>query len=96
MAGVVAGYCALGQHDDSFEDVSGDWPVLVGVWADRTRVHRGRAEFNVDFIRDVPSPPERVLVARAIVSARAALDLRDQLDEAWRDYNRWSMPGVDS
>lgn len=66
------------------------------MWADLTDVHRGRGEFTVDFIREVPSPHGLLVVARAIVSPNVALDLRDQLDETWREYTRWSMPGVDS
>jgi hypothetical protein len=44
----------------------------------------------------VPSPRGLLLVTRAIVSPNVALDLRDELDETWRDYTRWAMPGVDS
>lgn len=86
----------MSESDDSFDDFSSDWPVLVGVWADETEVHRGRGEFTIDFVRYVPSPPGRALVARAILAPHVALDLRDQLDEVWRNYNQWSMPGMDS
>lgn len=39
--------------------------------------------------------PGRALVARAIVPPNVAADLRDQLNDAWRDYTQWYMPGVD-
>jgi hypothetical protein len=81
---------------DELPDLSSDWPILVGVWADRTQVHRGRGEFTVDFIREVPSPRGLLLVTRAIVLPNVACDLRDQLDETWREYTRWAMPGDDS
>jgi hypothetical protein len=31
-------------------------------------------------------------VARAVVSPVVAVELRDQLDGAWRGYSEWSMP----
>jgi len=82
----------VSEPEDSFDDFALDSVVLVGVWGNRTRVHRGRDEFTVDFIRDIPERSRRVLVARAIVSPVAGLELRDQLDEAWRGYYEWSMP----
>ena len=86
---------SVSEHDDSMGYLYTDPLVLVGVWADRTYVHRGRNEITVDFIRHVPDPPGRVLVARAVVSPHVAADLRDQLDEAWRGYSAWSMPEED-
>jgi hypothetical protein len=62
------------------------------MWADSTRVHRGRDEFTIDFIRDVPAPRHRALVARAVLSPILAVELRDRLDDAWRAYSEWSMP----
>lgn len=85
----------MGDSYDS-EDFSTDWPVLVGAWADLTYVHRGRGVFTIDFVREVPKPAGRALVVRAIVLPSVALDLRDQLDEMWQEYNRWSMPGAES
>ena len=61
-----------------------------------TYVYRGRGVFTIDFIREVPSPPQLLLVARAIALPHVAVDLRDQLDEAWRGYTEASMPGADS
>jgi len=84
------------SDSDDTPDFSSDWPILAGVWADVTRVYRGRGEFTVDFLRHVPEPRGRLLVARAMVAPPVALDLRDQLDETWREYNRWSMPRADS
>ena len=84
----------MSEADEPLDDLVLDLSVLVGVWADRTRVHRGRDEFTVDFVRQVPEPRGRVLVARAVVSPLVAVDLRDQLDDAWRGYSEWSMPGV--
>ena len=81
---------------DAVPDFSSDWPILAGAWADLTEVHRGRGEFTIDFIREVPSPRGLLLVTRAIVSPHVALDLRDQLDETWQAYNQWSMPGPNS
>jgi hypothetical protein len=81
----------VSDADDSLELYT-DPSVIVGVWADRTVVHRGRNEFTVDFIRQVPDPPGRVLVARAVMAPNVAADLRDQLDETWRGYHEWSMP----
>ena len=82
----------MGVPEDSFDDSALDPVVLVGVWANSTRVHRGRDEFTVDFIRDVPERSRSVLVARAVVAPIVGLELRDQLDEAWRGYYEWSMP----
>ena len=66
--------------------------VLVGVWANSTRVHRGRDEFTLDFLRHLPDRSDRFLVARTVVTPVVAVELRDQLDEAWRGYSEWSMP----
>jgi hypothetical protein len=82
------------EPDDSLDDLVLDLTVLAGVWADSTRVHRGRNEFTVDFVRRVPKPPGTLLVARAVASPIVGVELRDQLDEAWRGYTEWSMPGV--
>ena len=78
--------------DDFVDDSLADPAVLVGMWANSTRVHRGRNEFTIDFVRHVPEPSCRVLVARAIVAPIVAVELRDQLDEAWRGYYELSMP----
>jgi len=77
--------------EDAF-DFSLDVTVLVGHWANSTRVYRGRDEFTIDFVRHVPAPVHRVLVARALLSPLLSVELRDQLDEAWREYSEWSMP----
>ena len=88
--------CVMGgREDDPLDSFHFDPVVLVGVWTDRTRVHRGRDQFTVDFVRHVPDPPGRVLVARTILSPVVAVDLRDQLDEAWRGYTGWPMPGAE-
>lgn len=78
--------------DDSLDDIVLDPVVLVGVWANRTRVLRGRDAFTVDFLRDVPEQDRPVLVVRALVSPLVGVELRDQLDEAWSGYSEWSMP----
>ena len=85
----------MNEPDDSFDDDAFDPVVLVGSWANRTRVHRGRDEFTIDFIRNVPERSRSVLVVRAIVAPIVGIELRDQLDEAWRRYHGWSMPGDD-
>jgi hypothetical protein len=82
----------MSEPDDFADENLADPTVLVGAWANRTRVHRGRDEFTVDFIRDVPERSRGVLVARAVVSPVVGLELRDQLDEVWRGYHEWSMP----
>ena len=82
----------MSESEHPFDDLTLDPVVLVGVWANRTRVHRGQDEFTVDFIRDVPERSRGVLVARAVVSPVVGLELRDQLDEVWRGYYEWSMP----
>lgn len=69
----------MSEEDDFLEELFSDPRVVVGVWADRTHVHRGRNEFTIDFVRHVPDPPGRALVARAIVPPNVAADLRDQL-----------------
>jgi hypothetical protein len=76
------------EHFDTYFDPA----VLLGQWTDRTLVHRAHAMFAIDFVRDVPIPAQRVLVARALVMPALAADLRDQLDEAWRAYLETSMP----
>ena len=82
----------MSEPDDSFDDLVLDLTVLVGVSANSTRVHRGRNEFTIDFLRHVPDRSRPFLVARALVSPIVAVELRDQLDEAWRGYSEWSMP----
>jgi hypothetical protein len=82
----------MGEHDDSLDDVVLDLSLLTGAWANSTRVLRGRDEITVDFLLRVPDRPQRILVARALVSPLVAVELRDQLDESWRDYSEWSMP----
>jgi hypothetical protein len=69
-----------------------DPAVLLGQWTDRTFVRRAPLIFTVDFVRDVPASAERFLVARMLMTPNAALDLRDQLDDAWRGYSEWSRP----
>jgi len=82
----------VSEPEDSFDDLVLDLAVLVGMWANGTRVRRGRDEFTLDFFRDIPERSRRVLVVRALVSPLVAVELRDQLDEAWRGYYEWSMP----
>jgi len=82
----------MSERDDSYDDDALDPFVLVGSWANRTRVHRGRDEFTIDFIRNIPDPSRSVLVVRAIVAPIVGVELRDQLDAAWRGYHGWSMP----
>ena len=55
----------MSESDDSFDDFSSDRPVLVGVWSDRTPVHRGRGEFTIDVVRHVPRPAVLEVVRRA-------------------------------
>ena len=90
---------SLGGHDwrvsepeEPIDDVYVDLSVVVGVWANSTRVQRGRDEFTVDVRRHVPNPSRRLLVARALLSPAVAFELRDQLEGALRSYTEWSMP----
>ncbi len=69
----------MSEHDGLEDDVVLDLTVLVGMWADSTRVHRAQTEFTVDFVRNVPLPLGRALVARAVVTPVVAVELRDQL-----------------
>ena len=85
----------MSESDAQLDNLYGDPYVLAGAWADWTHVHRGRNEFTIDFIRDVPAPPGLTLVARAIVAPVVAVELREQLDQILREYTGWSMPGVD-
>ena len=82
----------VGEPEDSFDDLVLDLAVLVGISANTTRVHRGRDEFTVDFLRQVPDRSRPFLLARALISPVVAVELRDQLDEVWRGYSEWSMP----
>jgi len=82
----------VSEPGDTFDDRVFDPAVVVGVWAGSTRVHRGRDEFTVDFVRHLPGEGRPVLVARSILAPIAAAELRDQLDEAWRGYYGWTMP----
>ena len=82
----------MSEPEDSFDDLVLDFGVLVGVSANSTRVHRGRDEITVDFLRQVPDRSRPFLIARALLSPIVAVELRDQLDEAWRGYSEWSMP----
>jgi hypothetical protein len=84
------------EHDsDEPFDTYLDLTVLVGTRADATIVHREGDTFTVDFIRKVPPPGDRILVARALLSPSVALVLRDQVDRTWRAYSEWSMPEED-
>lgn len=83
----------MSESDESHDDAVLDPAVLIGVWANGTRVRRSRDELTTDFLRDVPESPRRFLVARALLPALAAFELRDQLDEALRDYTDFSMLG---
>jgi hypothetical protein len=84
----------VSSHGDAEEpfDVFYDATLLAGAWVDSTHVHRGHRELTLDFVRSVPLPAERVLVARVTMAPSVAMDLRDQLDQAWRSYSEWSMP----
>ena len=82
----------MSEGEEPFDDLVLDFAVLVGVSANATRVHRGLNEFTIDFRRRVPDRSRPFLVARALVSPVVAIELRDQLDEAWRAYSEWSMP----
>lgn len=81
------------EPDDTLDDLVFDPLLLLGTWANGTRVRHTRVEFTLDFLRDVHELPRRVLVARAVVPPVAAFDLRDHLDAALRSYTDWSMPG---
>ena len=78
--------------DESLDELAFDPVVLVGVWANSTQVHRGRDELTVDFIRRVPNRTRPILVARVLIAHVVAVELRDQLDDAWRGYYESSMP----
>ena len=82
----------VSEPEDSSDDLVLDLAVLVGSWANSTRVYRGRDEFTVDFLRQVPDRPRSFLLVRAVISPVVAVEFRDQLDEAWRGYAEWSMP----
>ena len=82
----------MSEPDDPLDDIVLDPGVLVGVWANGTRVHRGRDEYTLDFLRHVPERSRRILVARTMLPALAAFELRDQLAEQLGSYTDWSMP----
>ncbi len=87
------------EHEDDSPDPFDTYlepGVALGAWANNTHVHRGRDEFTIDFIRHVPVTGQRVLVSRVVLAPVLAVELRDQLDQAWRGYSEWSMPEVDS
>ena len=69
-----------------------DHSLLLGVWTNGAKLVLGRDEITIDFVRDVPELPSRVLVARILTTPRAAFDLRDKLDEVLRSYTDRSMP----
>ena len=83
----------MSRSDDDFDEPFAylDSLILAGHWADNTFVHRGRGELTIDFVRHIPEPRDRMLVARTIVAPWVGMDLRDQLDEAWRRYPEWPM-----
>jgi hypothetical protein len=82
----------MNEPDEPLDDLAFDPVVLIGVWANSTQVHRGRDELTIDFIRRVPNRARPILVARALVAHVVAVELRDQLDDAWRVYYESSMP----
>lgn len=74
------------------DDVVLDPSVLVGAWANASRVSRGRDEVTIDFVRHALGEERPIRVARVLVPPLAAAELRDQLDDAWRGYHHWQMP----
>lgn len=82
----------VSEPEEPIHDFYVDPAVVVGVWANSTRVQLGRDEFTVDFRRHVPERSRRLLVARALLSPAVAFELRDQLEEELRSYTEWSMP----
>jgi hypothetical protein len=82
----------VSETDEPRDDLVLDYEVVLGFPANATRVLRGRDEFMVDFLRHVPERSRPFLVARALVMPIVAIELRDQLDDAWRSYSEWSMP----
>lgn len=84
----------MGEPEDSSGDIVFDPASTLGVWANVTRVLLGRDEFVIDFVRVLPEDSQQVRVARALVPPRVGGELLDQLEEAWRRYSDWSMPGA--
>jgi len=82
----------MSEHDDSSDDLVLDHALLLGAWSNGTKVVLRRDEITIDFFRDVPELPRRVLVSRVLVPPRAGFDLRDQLDEVLRGYTDGFMP----
>jgi hypothetical protein len=74
------------EEPDAIDYTFVDPSVEVGQWANLTRARRGRDEVTLDFLRRVPDDPRPVLVARVLVPPLVAVELRDELDEIWRDY----------
>ena len=82
----------MSEHDDPLEDVVLDPAVVVGAWANGTRVYGARDEMTLDFSCRVPESGQAVRVARTMVPLRAAFTLRAQLDAVLRRYAQSSMP----
>lgn len=74
------------EESDAFDYTFVDPSVELGPWANLTRARRSRDEVTLDFLRRIPDDPRPVLVARVLVSPLVAVELRDALDEIWRDY----------
>jgi hypothetical protein len=80
--------------DDDRDDVVLDPSLIVGTWANATRVHLGRDEITIDFRRRVPDTADPFRVARMLMPPLAAVELRDQLDELWWGYTNWPAEDV--
>ncbi len=84
----------MSAADDDRDDVVLDTALFIGTWANATRVHRGRDEITIDFRRKVPDAAGPLRVARVLIPAFTAVELRDQLDEVWRGYTQWQIDDV--
>jgi hypothetical protein len=79
----------VSEAGDDRDDVVLDPSLILGTWANASRVHRGRDEITIDFVRRVPDAVDVFRVGRMLMPALAAVELRDQLDEIWRGYTEW-------
>ena len=85
---------AVSEAGNDRDHVVLDAALIVGMWANETRAHRGRDEITIDFRRRVPDAAEPFRVARMLMPPIAAVELRDQLDEVWRGYTQWPTDDV--
>jgi hypothetical protein len=65
---------------------------LAGLWANLAQVSYTEHEFTIDFIRQDPTLPRGIVVARISGSPTFIMQLIDTLQGVWQDWAKKTMP----